>query len=322
MIGRIIAQLLFATSLFSIAPVDASFLENKVSDTPEPLEAAHFLLSAGLSHLSLSADRTISPPKKVVRNSFGVVTSADSSIIVDVKSGATLYAEKPDDVRPMGSITKLMTAMVFLDSKPDLKSKVKLISDDYVGGGRTYLKFDDGVILQDVLGTALVGSDNTAAHSLARLSGLSTDDFVKKMNEKAKELRMAQTMFVDPSGISSENVSTARDLSQLLLAAKSYDVLKDLMVSRALTVTQASGFGVNIESTNLLLGPEANSEYVVSAGKTGYIPQAGYCLATVIEHDGNEVVIVVLGAQKIDDRFVDVKNLAVWVFKTFVWPKP
>jgi D-alanyl-D-alanine endopeptidase (penicillin-binding protein 7) len=142
------------------------------------------------------------------------------------------------------------------------------------------------------------------------------------MNEKARELRMAQSVFVDPSGISSENVSTARDLSQLLLAAQHSDVLKKLMVSPTLTVTQSSGFSVNIESTNLLLGPGANNAYKVMAGKTGYIPQAGYCLATVIEHDRNDIVIVVLGARKVDDRFTDAKNLAVWAFKTFVWPKP
>jgi D-alanyl-D-alanine endopeptidase (penicillin-binding protein 7) len=322
MIARALAQLLFAASLFSVAPVDASLLENSVSASPAPLEAAHFLLTSGYSHLSLAAERTIPPPKKIISNSFGVATSADSSIVVDVKSGATLYAEKPDDVRPMGSITKLMTAMVFLDTKPDIASSVKLIPDDYVGGGRTYLKFDDGVKLRDVLGTALVGSDNTAAHSLSRLSGLSDEDFVKKMNEKAKELRMAQTVFVDPSGISSENVSTARDLSLLLLAASEDAVLKKLMQSSVITVSQSSGFSVNIESTNLLLGSEANSAYKVAAGKTGYIPQAGYCLAAVIEHEGNDVVIVVLGAKKIDDRFTDAKNLAVWVFKTFVWPKP
>ncbi len=322
MIARIIAQLLFASSLFSIAPVDASLLENRVSAAPIPLEATHFFLAASRFHLPLATDRTTPPPKKIVSNSFGVVTSADSSIVVDVESGATLYAEKPDDVRPMGSITKLMTAVVFLDSNPDLAKRVKLIDEDYVGGGRTYLKFDDEVTLRDVLGTAIVGSDNTAAHSLARLSGLSGEDFVKRMNEKTKELRMAQTVFVDPSGISSQNVSTARDLSQLLLAASRSDVLKSFMMSSSLTVTQSSGFSVNIESTNLLLGPEANSDYEVVAGKTGYIPQAGYCLATVIKHDGNEVVIIVLGAQKIDDRFTDAKNLAVWAFRTFVWPKP
>lgn len=322
MIARVLAQLLFASSLFSVAPVDASLLENRVSAAPIPLEAAHFLLTASRAHLPLSGERIIPPPKKVVSNSFGVVTSADSAIVVDVKSGATLYAEKPDDVRPMGSITKLMTAVVFLDTKPDLASTVRLISDDYVGGGRTYLKFDDGVRLRDVLGTAIVGSDNTAAHSLARFSGMSDEEFVKKMNEKARELRMAQTVFVDPSGISSENVSTARDLSQLLLAAQQAEALKSFMVSPKLTVTQSSGFSANIESTNLLLGSEANGSYRVAAGKTGYIPQAGYCLATVIEHDGNDVVIVVLGAEKIDDRFTDAKNLAVWAFKTFVWPKP
>jgi D-alanyl-D-alanine carboxypeptidase len=78
----------------------------------------------------------------------------------------------------------------------------------------------------------------------------------------------------------------------------------------------------NIPSTNLLLTSAINQdEYEVTAGKTGYIPQAGYCLATVVKHDGSSVVIVVLGAKERDDRFTDARNLAVWTFKTFVWPK-
>ncbi len=322
MIARLLAQLVFASSLFSVAPIDAALLENEVSAAPVPLTAAHFLLSASKTYLPLAEDRTVPPPKKIVSNSFGVMTNADSSIVVDVKSGATLYAEKPDDVRPMGSITKLMAAVVFLDAQPELSTSVQLITDDYVGGGRTYLKFEDGVRLRDVLGTAVVGSDNTAAHALARLSGLSQEEFVSQMNEKARELRMAQSVFVDPSGISAENVSTARDLSRLVLAAQQSEVLRELMVLPVLTVTQSSGFSVNVENTNLLLGSQASGDYRVVAGKTGYIPQAGYCLATVIEHEGDDVVIVVLGADKIDDRFTDVKNLAVWVFNTFVWPKP
>jgi D-alanyl-D-alanine endopeptidase (penicillin-binding protein 7) len=321
MIARILAQFLFVSSLFSVAPLDASLMESRVSAAPLPLETSHFLFAAGEAHLPENKDREILPPKKIVSNSFGVVTSADSVIVVDVKSASTLYAEKPDDVRPMGSITKLMSALVFMDTAPDLTSRVTLVPDDYVGGGRTYLKFDDAVKLKDVLATALVGSDNTAAHALARLSGMTDEAFVQKMNDKARELRMAQSLFVDPSGISSENVSTARDLSTLLLAAQESPVLKELMVSGVYTPVQASGFSVNIESTNLLLGPEASAEYRVVAGKTGYIPQAGYCLATIIDHDGHEVVIVVLGAEKIEDRFTDAKNLAVWAFKTFVWPR-
>ena len=322
MIARALAQFLFAISLFQVAPLDASLLEARVSTDPAGLSAAHFFLSNGTAHLPENTVREVLPPKKMVSNSFGVLTSADSAIVVDTASGATLYAENPDDVRPMGSITKLMTAMVFLDTKPDLSSLVTIKKADYIGGGITYLKFDDPTKLDNILGAAMVGSDNTSAHALARFSGLDEEAFVQKMNEKAVELRMAQSVFVDPSGISSENVSTARDLSTLLLAAQSYPSIKELMQKSALSIRQGSGFVATIPSTNLLLTSAMNrDEYEITAGKTGYIPQAGYCLATVVKHDGSSVAIVVLGAKQIDDRFTDARNLAVWTFKTFVWPK-
>lgn len=322
MIARALAQFLFAISLFQVAPLDASLLEARVSADPVGLSAAHFFLAGNRVHLPQNEDREILPPKKLVSNSFGVLTSADSAIVVDTASGATLFAENPDNVRPMGSITKLMTAMVFLDTKPDLNSSVVIKKADYVGGGITYLQFDDPTKLDDVLGAAMVGSDNTSAHALARFSGLDEETFVKKMNEKAVELRMAQSIFVDPSGISSENVSTARDLSALLLAAQGYPSIKEFMRKSTVSIRQGSGFVATIPSTNLLLTSSMNrDEYEITAGKTGYIPQAGYCLATVVKHDGSSVVIVVLGAKQIDDRFTDARNLAVWTFKTFVWPK-
>ncbi len=93
------------------------------------------------------------------------------------------------------------------------------------------------------------------------------------------------------------------------------------MEKSSYTVTQASGFSVNIASTNLLLTSALGAnDYEVTGGKTGFIPQAGYCLATTVEYEGNEVVIVVLGAEKIEDRFTDASSLAVWAFDTFVWP--
>jgi D-alanyl-D-alanine endopeptidase (penicillin-binding protein 7) len=321
MIVKALGQLLLAVTLFRVAPLDASLLEARTDETKPATDISSFLSVTGPHHLTLSSDRTVPPPRKADPQSFGVATSADSVIVVDVASGATLFAEKPDDVRPMGSITKLMSVMVYLDSKPNLLERVSLIPDDYVPGGRVYLQFNDPVMAESVIGAALVGSDNTAAHSLFRLMGESEESFVVKMNEKSKELGLAETHFVDPAGLSSENVSTARELAQILKAAKAYPVIQKYMEMSSYRVTQSSGFSVPIASTNLLLTSALqNGEYEVTGGKTGFIPQAGYCLATTVKHEGNEVMIVVLGAEKIDDRFTDASALAVWAFDTFVWP--
>ncbi len=322
MIVRSLGQLLLAVSLFRLAPFDASVLEARVNPDRANPEISHLMLAAGRVHLPSSPSKEIPPPKKRDTASFGVVTSADSVIVVDGASGATLYAEEPDDVRPMGSITKLMSAMVFLDTEPNLDQSVKLIQDDYVGGGKMYLQFNDPFPLRAVLGASLVGSDNTATNALARLSGMTNDEFIAKMNEKAATLGMASTHFVDISGLSSENASTARELSLMLRTAKTYDVIRGYMTKQNYTAVSQTGFTSSIPSTDTLLTSSLNTgDYKITAGKTGFIPQAGYCLATGVQFEGHEVFIVVLGAQKIDDRFADASALARWSFNTFVWPK-
>lgn len=324
MIAKAVGQLLLAVSLFHVAPFDASVLEARVDADRPPLEVAHLVLSPsiGTPRLPRSEDKEIPPPKKKNAESFGVVTSADSVIVVDEASGETLYAEAPDTKRPMGSITKLMTVLVFLDTKPTLSDSVSLLSEDYVSGGRVYLQFDDPLPLSSVLGASLVGSDNTATNALPRLSGLTEEDFIARMNAKAEELGMTSTHFVDTSGLSPENTSTARDLSVLLKAAKGNTIMTAYMTRENYTVTQRSGFAVTIPSTDVLLSTGLNNgDYEITAGKTGYIPQAGYCLATSVKHDGDSILIVVLGAETIDDRFTDAASLARWSFSTFVWPE-
>jgi D-alanyl-D-alanine endopeptidase (penicillin-binding protein 7) len=319
---RSIGQLLLAVSMFRLAPFDASILEAKVNPERTLPEPAHLVLAAKRAHLTLAGDKEIPPPKKKDTASFGVVTSADSVIVIDAASGATLYAEEPDNVRPMGSITKLMSAIVFLDTKPNLEKTVMLLEDDYVGGGKMYLQFNDLFSLRAVLGASLVGSDNTATNALARLSGMTNEEFIQKMNEKAVELGMTSTHFVDISGLSADNASTARELAKLLQTAKTYDVIRGYMTKDMYTAVSQSGFTSAIPSTDTLLTSSLNTgDYKITAGKTGYIPQAGYCLATGVQNEGNEVYIVVLGAEKIDDRFTDASALARWSFKTFVWPK-
>lgn len=322
MIIKALGQLLLAVTLFHAAPFDAAVLEARADESKDLAQVAHLILVGQRVYLPKAGDRVMLPPIKKDLDSYGVVTSADSTIVIDVASGATLYAEAPDDVRPMGSITKLMSAMVFFDTKPNLDSTVTLIKDDYVGGGRVYLKFDDAVLLRSVLGASLVGSDNTATHALARLSGLGDAAFIQAMNDKAAVLGMQNSHFVDTSGLSSDNASTARDLSILLRAAKKYSTIAAYMTKNSYDVTQHDGFTVHIPSTDLLLSSPLNTgDYIVTAGKTGYIPEAGYCLATAVEHDGHEIIIVVLGAEAKDDRFNDAAALATWSFNTFVWPK-
>ncbi|MBI1907875.1 D-alanyl-D-alanine carboxypeptidase [Candidatus Uhrbacteria bacterium] len=318
MIVKIVGQLLLATSVVHILPVDASSLAWQAGEA----EAGEVRVAAAtpwLATLPHAAARVVMP-KKVDLDSYGIVTSAQTGIVVDAASGAVLYSERPDEVRAIGSITKLMTALVFLEQDPDLGKDVTLTFDDYVGGGRVYLRFDDEVALHDVLRASLIGSDNTATNALPRLVGMSYEDFIARMNAKAVELGMTATQFVDTSGVGAGNVSTARDLATLLAAAEANSTMAAILPRSAATITQDSGYSVTVESTNALLGSSFEATgYDVLVGKTGFIPQAGYCFATSVAHDGHTVRVVVLGAATKGERFSDAKGLAAWAFKTFSW---
>ncbi len=323
MISRVVAQMLLAFTVLRIVPVDPANLEWKIGipTPPQALAAPLLSLTSAPIALPMAGERFL-PPKKMDLSSYGVVTDAQSVFVADTQSGAALFAKNADDVRAIGSITKLMSILVFLDAKPDLDSWVKIVDDDYVGGAIVHLQFNDGIRLRDVLGASVVGSDNTATKALSRLSGLSPEDFIVAMNAKAKMLGMASSTFVEVTGIESGNVSTARDLMLLLLEAKKSDVLKKFMTLPRLSIRQTSGFATTMESTDMLFDSLLNEDaYSITGGKTGYIVEAGYCFITTVDHDGDEVFVAVLGAHSKLDRFNDAKALAVWAFNTFTWPK-
>ncbi|MCR4312509.1 MAG: serine hydrolase [Candidatus Uhrbacteria bacterium] len=321
MMERLIAQFMLMAMVTHVIPVDAANMEWQAGiPVPENALGIPLYSFSARATLPVSGDRVL-PPKKTKLDSYGVVTSGQSVIVMDAKSGAVLFEKQPDEVRPIGSITKLMTALVYLDTDPNLDETVTIHEEDFVGGGRVYLNYHDGLRVRDVLGASVVGSDNTATAALQRLSGLSYDDFIAAMNAKAQELGMTHAQFVDVSGIGNENVTTVRELFLLLAEAKSSDLLSSFMTSSSITVMHASGLAVSIESTDMLLDSFLNQgQYEITGGKTGFIPEAGYCFVTSVTKGDGEVFVAVLGASSKYDRFADAKALAYWAFSTFTWP--
>lgn len=322
MLLKILGQLLVATTLVQIMPVDASVFEYKTGDgTYEQTAMSAVEMQAKLAVLPESDTRDY--PVKINTDSFGIVTSAWSAMVIDDKSGAILFEKHPDALRSIGSVTKLMTALVFLEQNPNLDEIVTIDPElDYVGGGRIYLGYFNGVSLRDVLGASLVGSDNTATQALVRFSGLSQEDFIVRMNQKADELGMVQTEFYDVAGLNSSSMSTARELVRLLQEAEANETISYFMQRATYTITQASGRSVTIENTNGVLQTFMNeSPYDVVGGKTGYLPQAGYVLITSIEHEGNTVHVVIMGAESKEARVMEAKGLAYWAFQTYQWPE-
>jgi len=247
--------------------------------------------------------------------SLGIKTSASSVIVVDTKNKQILFGKQEYEKKPIASISKLMAAVVFLEHNPGWDSIVEIQGDDEVGGARLSLSPGESLIVKDLFNASLVASTNNGIMALARSTGLSQDEFVKIMNQKAKELKMRQTNFVEPTGMNPQNVSTAYDLSLLIAEAFKKPEIMEAVKFPAYSFQTQEGRDLRVINTDILLDSFLNSNgYEIVGAKTGFLPESGYCLATQIKKADREIITVVLDSATINDRFLDTKGLAFWAF--------
>ena len=235
---------------------------------------------------------------------------AEAAIVFDPENGQVLYEENAQDQRSIASITKVMTAVVFLEDSPDLSRPVTIERSDVYAASTTYLRANERVTLENLLHLTLIASDNAAARALSRVSHGGTAFFVERMNEKALELGLETTHFADPSGLNPANVSSAYDLSRLITFAAGDDRISPVMRKAHYTLT-TSRRTITINNTNrLLLGGDLE----VLGGKTGFINKAGHCLATLLRlPTGDQVAVVILGARSNNGRFWETRHLFNWL---------
>jgi D-alanyl-D-alanine endopeptidase (penicillin-binding protein 7) len=236
---------------------------------------------------------------------------AAAAIIFDPETGQVLWQENAQDKRSIASITKVMTAVVFLEDNPDLTREITVERGDVYAASTTYLRANDRITLDEVLHLTLIASDNVGARVLARSSHGGTSSFVERMNEKAVELGLESTSFTDPSGLNPANVSSAYDLSRLISFASANDTLAPIMRTAAYTA-HTSRRSINIRNTNHLV---RGGEVDVVGGKTGFITKAGYCLATLLRlpQSNHQIAFVVLGAGSNNGRFWETRHLFNWL---------
>jgi D-alanyl-D-alanine endopeptidase (penicillin-binding protein 7) len=203
-----------------------------------------------------------------------------------------------------------MTAIVFLEHELDTTRIVTVAAEDVRGARHTSLRSGERVRVEDLLHLLLISSDNAAARTLARVSPFGPAGFVERMNAKAAELGLTQTHYFDPSGLYSANVSSAVDMAQLITYASADDRIAGIMRKRDYTL-QTSRRTFSVHTTNRLVG----SEIDVLGGKTGFIRNAGYCLATLVRlpQSNEEVALVVLGARSNNGRFWETRHLLNWI---------
>ena len=227
-----------------------------------------------------------------------------SAVVVDPYTGQVLYEKNAERAVPIASLTKLMTALVFLDQKPDLSRSVEVTRTELTGGGHTQLRNREQVSLADLLHMSLMCSDNVATRVLAREAGIPHDEFIAGMNKKAAEIKLEHARFVEITGLDEGNVATATDVARLLQTAADNDLIRSITTTRGYEFRSSRSLH-RIPNTNRLL----YGRYQVLGGKTGFINESGYCLATWVRTEGRDMIAVVLGAPTNATRFADVIRL-------------
>jgi D-alanyl-D-alanine endopeptidase (penicillin-binding protein 7) len=239
---------------------------------------------------------------------------AAAAIIYNPSTQEVIWEENSQDQRPIASITKLMTALVLLEGRPDLTETVLIQREDTRQASTTRLRTGDKVTRGDLLQLLLVASDNAAARALARSSALGAQRFVVRMNEKAGELGLESTHFVEPSGLLSADVSSALDIARLIAYAASDERISTIMRKAEVRIWTGRRY-VTARSTNELLKRTDLGDVDVKGGKTGFIVPAGYCFATLlgIPQFKQQVAVVVLGARSNAARFLETRNILRWL---------
>jgi D-alanyl-D-alanine endopeptidase (penicillin-binding protein 7) len=236
---------------------------------------------------------------------------AEAAIIYNPETNEILWADHAEDLRSIASITKVMTALVFLDSGADLSMPVTVERTDVSRASTTYLRAGYKLTAGDLLNLLLVGSDNAAARALARVSPYGAVGFIDQMNEKAKLLGLTSTRYADPSGLLADNVSSAYDLARLIAYSAADERIGGIMRKTSYT-TRAGTRTISATSTNQLV---KNGDIDVLGGKTGFITRSGYCLASLLRlpQTGQMVSVVVLGAKSNASRFWETRHLFNWL---------
>ena len=264
------------------------------------------------------APRTLDPPRLSLGQAIGLHLVEDPldlrssvAMVIDQRTGQPMFEKNADAVLPIASITKVMTAMVVLDAALPMEEQIEITSADRDTERFSSSRLPIGARLSrgELMQLALMASDNRAAHALGRTYPAGQTAFVAAMNDKAAAIGMSDSRFSDPTGLSSGNVSNARDLARLVRAAHGYPRIRQYSTADDLTVSVGAR-QVTFRNTNRLIHDEV---WDIGLQKTGYISEAGKCLVMQARIDGRPVIMVLLDATATQSRFADAQRLRRWV---------
>src|SRR3989338_4657071 len=263
------------------------------------------------------ANRSVFKPERTQANAISNAGSAPKlrsaiALIYDQQTQSPLYSKNSDVQAPIASITKLMTAMVVLDAQLPLDEEIRIdVADiDTLKGTHSRLRIGMTLTRSELLKLALMASENRAASALARTYPGGYDAAIAAMNAKARELGMHDTRLLDPTGLSSNNVSTAYDLVKMVAAARDYALIHQYTTTTSYSVDNWKGRELRFVNTNPLV---KNASWDIGVSKTGYISEAGRCLVMEATINQRQTIIVLLDSWGKLTRIGDANRIKRWV---------
>jgi D-alanyl-D-alanine carboxypeptidase len=253
-------------------------------------------------------------------DSTDLYLEAKSGILLDNESNEILFAKNIGTTTPIASITKLMTALVFLDHSPAWDKYYTIKEEDRRNGGKIFLYLGDKVKIRDLFRTSLIASANTATMAMVHSLGLTEEEFVLKMNKKCREMGLEDTFFSDVTGLSNENISTAHEVAEIVRAAMAKEEIRRTTLKKSYSFITGNGTKKDIDSTDKLLTDFPYNGIDILGGKTGYTNSADYCFAGYFGRGDDKVISVVLGADARSDRFEYTKDIINWSYDNYFWP--
>lgn len=240
-----------------------------------------------------------------------LVLASAAALVIDQRTGETLVQKASEVVQPIASITKLMTAMVVLDARQDLNEKIQVTFEDVdtMRHSRSRLPVGTWFSRQEALELALLASENRAAHALGRSYPGGLDACIAAMNAKAQSLGLYDTRFADPTGLSERNISSPKDLAQMVNSACQYAEIKEFSTRPETTLNQ-SRRPIQFCNTNALV---RNSDWQIGLSKTGFINEAGRCVVMQALVANRPMLIVLLDSFGSSARTQDALRIKRWL---------
>lgn len=260
-----------------------------------------------------AAARKKNSSAKIKRTHRNLVLHSASVLVKDQQTGELLVQKQSDAVVPIASITKLMTAMVVLDARVNLKELITIESEDIdtILYSPSRLPVGTRLSREDALLLALMASENRAAHALGRTYPGGLKAFVIAMNAKARSLGLSKTHFEDTAGLSSGNTSSARDLAKMVDAAYHYNLVREFTTREEATI-HSGRRTLEFHNTNRLI---QSPRWQIGLSKTGFTNEAGRCLVMQASVARRPLLIVLLDAQGKLTRFGDANRIRNWMEK-------